>query len=151
MIKRFLLLSNDRLIKYFIKCYFRLFYHIVESDKIGTKILQEMNRQQLPGEVTFMPLNRLMYKDVQYPNTNVSCAFIIKAIKRVYFMTVYRCLHKNHYIHTLTKLLVLSRNFFQQNGYLHKNNYFMINKVQDEYLNKNLCNFSFTNLRCISA
>lgn len=51
--------------------FFRLFYHIVETDKIGTKILQEMNRQQLPGEVTFMPLNRLVYKDVQYPNTNV--------------------------------------------------------------------------------
>lgn len=56
----------------------KLFYHIVESDRIGTKILQEMNRQQLPGEVTFMPLNRLIYKDVQYPNTNDAIPMISK-------------------------------------------------------------------------
>ncbi|GIY08074.1 structural maintenance of chromosomes protein 3 [Caerostris darwini] len=56
----------------------KLFYHIVENDKIGTKILQEMNRQQLPGEVTFMPLNRLMYKDVNYPNTNDAIPMISK-------------------------------------------------------------------------
>lgn len=37
----------------------RLFHHIVESDKVGTQILKEMNKQKLPGEVTFMPLNRL--------------------------------------------------------------------------------------------
>ena len=36
----------------------RLFHHIVESDKVGTQILKEMNKQRLPGEVTFMPLNR---------------------------------------------------------------------------------------------
>ncbi|KAL1425431.1 hypothetical protein MTO96_003513 [Rhipicephalus appendiculatus] len=56
----------------------KLFYHIVESDRIGTKILQEMNRQQLPGEVTFMPLNRLMYKDVDYPNSNDAIPMISK-------------------------------------------------------------------------
>ncbi|XP_042912934.1 structural maintenance of chromosomes protein 3 [Parasteatoda tepidariorum] len=56
----------------------KLFYHIVENDKIGTKILQEMNRQQFPGEVTFMPLNRLMYKDMQYPNTNDAIPMISK-------------------------------------------------------------------------
>ncbi|KAM7284567.1 structural maintenance of chromosomes protein 3 [Ixodes scapularis] len=56
----------------------KLFYHIVDSDRIGTKILQEMNRQQLPGEVTFMPLNRLMYKDVQYPNSNDAIPMISK-------------------------------------------------------------------------
>lgn len=47
----------------------KLFHHIVENDKIGTKILQEMNRMKLPGEVTFMPLNRLYSKDIQYPDT----------------------------------------------------------------------------------
>lgn len=36
----------------------RLFHHIVESDKVGTQILKEMNKHKLPGEVTFMPLNR---------------------------------------------------------------------------------------------
>lgn len=56
----------------------------MENDKIGTKILQEMNRQQLPGEVTFMPLNRLMYKDVQYPNTNVSTTPLIQHLKVIH-------------------------------------------------------------------
>lgn len=56
----------------------KLFYHIVENDRTGTKILQQMNRQQLPGEITFMPLNRLMYKDVQYPNTNDAIPMISK-------------------------------------------------------------------------
>lgn len=50
----------------------KLFHHIVENDKVGTKILQEMNRLKLPGEVTFMPLNRLYTKDIQYPDSNVS-------------------------------------------------------------------------------
>ena len=36
----------------------RLFHHVVASDKVGTQILKEMNKQKLPGEVTFMPLNR---------------------------------------------------------------------------------------------
>lgn len=50
----------------------KLFHHIVENDKVGTKILQEMNKLKLPGEVTFMPLNRLYTKDIQYPDSNVS-------------------------------------------------------------------------------
>ncbi|PSN38343.1 Structural maintenance of chromosomes protein 3 [Blattella germanica] len=50
----------------------RLFHHIVDSDKVGTQILKEMNRQKLPGEVTFMPLNRLHVKEQNYPQTNVS-------------------------------------------------------------------------------
>ncbi|KOB78050.1 Structural maintenance of chromosomes smc3 [Operophtera brumata] len=49
----------------------RLFHHIVESDTVGTKILKEMNRQSLPGEVTFMPLNRLQVRDMVYPNDNM--------------------------------------------------------------------------------
>ncbi|XP_043470607.1 structural maintenance of chromosomes protein 3 [Leptopilina heterotoma] len=48
----------------------RLFHHIVESDKFGTKILKEMNNQRLPGEVTFMPLNRLHVKIQDYPKTS---------------------------------------------------------------------------------
>lgn len=50
----------------------RLFHHIVDSDKVGTQILKEMNRQKLPGEVTFMPLNRLYTKAQNYPLDNVS-------------------------------------------------------------------------------
>ncbi|UYV73509.1 SMC3 [Cordylochernes scorpioides] len=56
----------------------KLFYHIVENDKIGTKILQEMNHQHLPGEITFMPLNRLVYKDTPYPDTNDAIPMINK-------------------------------------------------------------------------
>ena len=50
----------------------RLFHHIVDTDIIGTKILTEMNRLRLPGEVTFMPLNRLDVRETKYPETNVS-------------------------------------------------------------------------------
>lgn len=50
----------------------RLFHHVIESDKVGTQILKEMNRQKLPGEVTFMPLNRLNVRDIHYPNDSVS-------------------------------------------------------------------------------
>lgn len=50
----------------------RLFHHVIESDKVGTQILKEMNKQKLPGEVTFMPLNRLNVRDIPYPNDSVS-------------------------------------------------------------------------------
>lgn len=65
----------------------RLFHHIVESDTVGTKILKEMNRQSLPGEVTFMPLNRLQVRDMVYPNDNVSYKkiFILNFIYLIIF------------------------------------------------------------------
>ncbi|CAG2113208.1 unnamed protein product, partial [Medioppia subpectinata] len=47
----------------------KLFHHIVENDKVGTRILQEMNKMKLPGEVTFMPINRLFSKEINYPET----------------------------------------------------------------------------------
>lgn len=50
----------------------RLFHHIVDSDRTGTEMLREMNRLRLPGEVTFMPLNRLSVGHTDYPATNVS-------------------------------------------------------------------------------
>ncbi|XP_045597906.1 structural maintenance of chromosomes protein 3 isoform X1 [Procambarus clarkii] len=56
----------------------KLFHHIVESDKIGTQILKEMNKQKLPGEVTFMPLNRLTVKDIDYPQTNDAIPMVSK-------------------------------------------------------------------------
>ncbi|XP_071448386.1 structural maintenance of chromosomes protein 3 [Hetaerina americana] len=56
----------------------RLFHHIVESDRVGTQILKEMNRQKLPGEVTFMPLNRLNVKQQQYPQTNDAIPMVSK-------------------------------------------------------------------------
>ncbi|XP_069679641.1 structural maintenance of chromosomes protein 3 isoform X2 [Periplaneta americana] len=56
----------------------RLFHHIVDSDKVGTQILKEMNRQKLPGEVTFMPLNRLHVKEQNYPQTNDAIPMVTK-------------------------------------------------------------------------
>lgn len=56
----------------------RLFHHVVDSDRTGTAILQEMNRQHLPGEVTFMPLNRLDNRDTIYPETNDAIPMISK-------------------------------------------------------------------------
>uniref|UniRef100_T1JG50 Structural maintenance of chromosomes protein n=1 Tax=Strigamia maritima TaxID=126957 RepID=T1JG50_STRMM len=56
----------------------KLFYHVVEADSIGTQILKEMNRQRLPGEVTFMPLNRMTDRVVSYPNTSDAIPMITK-------------------------------------------------------------------------
>ena len=50
----------------------RLFHHLVDTDRTGTILLKEMNRMHLPGEVTFMPLNRLENRETHYPNTTVS-------------------------------------------------------------------------------
>lgn len=56
----------------------RLFHHVVDTDKVGTQILKEMNRQKLPGEVTFMPLNRLAVRDIDYPQTNDAIPMVSK-------------------------------------------------------------------------
>lgn len=37
----------------------RLFYHVVETDRIATKILKKFNELQLPGELNFYPMNRV--------------------------------------------------------------------------------------------
>ncbi|AWP05970.1 putative structural maintenance of chromosomes protein 3 [Scophthalmus maximus] len=49
----------------------RLFYHIVETDEVSTKILMEFNKMNLPGEVTFLPLTKLDVRDTAYPETNI--------------------------------------------------------------------------------
>ncbi|XP_076467825.1 structural maintenance of chromosomes protein 3-like [Babylonia areolata] len=56
----------------------RLFHHIVDTDRTGTRILQEMNKLGLAGEVTFMPLNRLDARDTPYPNTSEAIPMISK-------------------------------------------------------------------------
>ncbi|OWF38325.1 structural maintenance of chromosomes protein 3-like [Mizuhopecten yessoensis] len=75
----------------------RLFHHIVDTDRTGTKILAEMNRLRLPGEVTFMPLNRLDARDTPYPNISDAIPMISKlnydqqfarAIKHVFGKTL---------------------------------------------------------------
>ncbi|XP_050306301.1 structural maintenance of chromosomes protein 3 [Anthonomus grandis grandis] len=56
----------------------RLFHHVIDNDKVGTQILKEMNRQRLPGEVTFMPLNRLNAREQDYPNDSDAIAMVSK-------------------------------------------------------------------------
>lgn len=69
----------------------RLFHHVVDSDKVGTQILKEMNRQKLAGEVTFMPLNRLHVREMNYPDEAVSKKVLTKR-KMVLTLISYRML-----------------------------------------------------------
>ncbi|KRX58660.1 Structural maintenance of chromosomes protein 3 [Trichinella sp. T9] len=59
----------------------KLFYHIVENDRIGTKILEEINRQRLPGEVNFFPLNRIQYRPHEYPQNQ----YVLPMINQLQF------------------------------------------------------------------
>ncbi|KAG8431105.1 hypothetical protein GDO86_019414 [Hymenochirus boettgeri] len=56
----------------------RLFYHIVDTDEVSTKILMEFNKMNYPGEVTFLPLNKLDVRDTAYPETNDAIPMISK-------------------------------------------------------------------------
>ena len=50
----------------------KLFNHIVATDRIGTMYLNEMNRLRLPGEVTFLPLNKLEVKLIKFYNIQLT-------------------------------------------------------------------------------
>ena len=50
----------------------RLFHIIVDSDKTASQILSQMNKQKLPGEVTFLPLNKLQSSPLQHSTSRVS-------------------------------------------------------------------------------
>jgi len=58
-------------------CY-RLFYHVVATDEVSSKITKEFNASQMHGEINFFLLNRLSYKIHEYPVSNVSFNFIFK-------------------------------------------------------------------------
>uniref|UniRef100_A0A0R3W898 Structural maintenance of chromosomes protein n=1 Tax=Taenia asiatica TaxID=60517 RepID=A0A0R3W898_TAEAS len=45
----------------------RLFYHVVQSDRYVIKIINEINKHNLPGEVHFLPINKLYVKESYYP------------------------------------------------------------------------------------
>ncbi|VDM02243.1 unnamed protein product [Schistocephalus solidus] len=47
----------------------RLFYHVVQNDKYVIRIIAEINKHNLPGEVHFLPINRLSVKEFRYPET----------------------------------------------------------------------------------
>ncbi|GES77633.1 chromosome segregation protein SudA [Rhizophagus clarus] len=46
-----------------------LFHVVVDTDDTATKVLEVLNREQ-SGRVTFMPLNRLRTKTLEYPESN---------------------------------------------------------------------------------
>lgn len=56
----------------------RLFYIIVDTDKTASQILSIMNKNKMNGEVNFLPLNRLSYKEVQYPTSNDVISMVSK-------------------------------------------------------------------------
>jgi len=41
----------------------RLFYHVVDNDKIAMKLLKVMNDRELRGEVNFFPISRMTAKE----------------------------------------------------------------------------------------
>ncbi|XP_058056516.1 structural maintenance of chromosomes protein 3-like [Anopheles bellator] len=59
----------------------QLFYHIVSTDQISAKLLRKFNERKLPGELHFMPLNRLNGKKYQYPAGNDDVVPLISLLK----------------------------------------------------------------------
>ncbi|KAH8878172.1 Structural maintenance of chromosomes protein 3 [Schistosoma japonicum] len=49
----------------------RLFYHVVQNDKLVIRMIAEINKHNLPGEVNFLPINRLCVQECSYPETNL--------------------------------------------------------------------------------
>ena len=47
----------------------RLFHHIVESDRVGTYILKEMNKLKLPGKKDTIGYNRTHQDIIGYNST----------------------------------------------------------------------------------
>ena len=62
----------------------RLYNIIVDSDRTASRILSIMNQKKLDGEVTFLPLNKLIPPTGSYPDTRV-CAIISVALLYMYF------------------------------------------------------------------
>jgi len=56
----------------------RLFFHLVETDKVGTVLLKEINQRRLPGEVNLMPLNKLDARDTEYPDSQDAISMLSK-------------------------------------------------------------------------
>ena len=49
----------------------RLFQVVVDSDHTASRIMACMNKEKLPGEITFLPLSILKPPTVHYPETEV--------------------------------------------------------------------------------
>ncbi|OQV23478.1 Structural maintenance of chromosomes protein 3 [Hypsibius exemplaris] len=61
----------------------KLFNHVVTTDAVATKILDEVNRRGLGGDVTFLPLNRLTGKEPNWPDFGT--AEVIPLIDKIKF------------------------------------------------------------------
>ena len=85
--------------------YPRLFYIIVDTDKTASQILSIMNKNKMNGEVNFLPLNRLSYKETQYPTSNVSLKIIY-----IHFPVMEKLHHENSWILKLFQNKKLNRN-----------------------------------------
>lgn len=57
-----------------------LFNVVVESSEVASRIINIINQQKSPGRITFMPLNRLNDREIDYPQTD-SFIPLIKKIK----------------------------------------------------------------------
>ena len=83
-------------------CIFRLFHILVDSDKTAAQILSIMNKHKLPGEVTFMPLNKLLSKEQQHPTSPVSNTFCTITVdctnKYIELCTQTQCMFSVDYI-----------------------------------------------------
>lgn len=64
----------------------KLFNIIVDSDKTGSVVLQHINKMRLPGEVTFMPLNKLKFRDLKYP----SSPDVLPMISKIEFNSIFK-------------------------------------------------------------
>jgi structural maintenance of chromosome 3 (chondroitin sulfate proteoglycan 6) len=59
----------------------RLFHVIVDTDRTASQILSIMNKQKLPGEVTFLPLNKLNPPNMEYPNAKNDAIPMVEQMK----------------------------------------------------------------------
>ncbi|XP_044000825.1 structural maintenance of chromosomes protein 3-like [Aphidius gifuensis] len=56
----------------------RLFHHIVDTETIGIEILEKMKDKNLSGDVTFLPVNRVHSKYINYPTNKDCCPLVSK-------------------------------------------------------------------------
>ncbi|KAI0990231.1 hypothetical protein GJ496_001697 [Pomphorhynchus laevis] len=56
----------------------RLFYHVVKTDQIATRLIKEFNRRKFKGELNFLPLNVLSAKKHEQINNPNVCPLISK-------------------------------------------------------------------------
>ena len=82
----------------------------MDSDKTAAQILSIMNKHKLAGEVTFMPLNKLLSKEQQHPTSPVSISFCTVTVECV--VRVHKCIklqEMSHRVHVLCDCQMLEK------------------------------------------